>query len=399
MQTSRTIVTLLALAAVLTLGLPTAAQDAAPTLEGTQWSLTSYAIDGATTEVPPGVGASLQLQDGIASGSSGCNGFSGTYALEAAALTFGDDVTMTLRACTGDPGIVESAYLDALAGVAAWSIDGTTLQLSDGSAQTVLTFDGSTAANLSVADVARLTDRIGLLETALARVDERIDNISIAKLRERIRTLEVEVAGLRSEVARLRTSPPGPVPSTGFDAAEKVLLRAVPDRIKSRCQPRRSNLPAGTAAAVGCKPNTVRVAEMTYYLMEADQAVSLFNDRMFTAGVPAYGDIVGPGVQLCNEGVPSSIAAGGGYIGMEGCYRESDRANLRIVEQLTACKQLKAGSTQLRRPVMHVALTGPNADIKALHAWASKGSAQNMSPLIEPFKNNGGPDSPNCFSP
>lgn len=402
MRIFRTIVIGLTTATLLVSAMPVAAQDE-PTLEGTQWALVSYADGSSLTGVPLGIDAGLLLESGIASGSSGCNSFNGSYTLEAASLDFDDAFTTTLRACTGDADAVESAYYDALADVAAWSIDGTALELSDLDARTLLLFEAAAPAELSTADVSALLERIESLESEVARNGERIDNISIGRLRERIRDLEADNQTLKAQVAQLRAgsggaSGSGSSSSSSFSAAERTLLEGVPSRFHARCRPLRSGLPSGTAAAVSCKPNTNRVAEMAYYLMESANAVKLYNDRMNAAGVQMWGDIVPAGTQLCDEAVPSSVAAGGGYIGMEGCYRENERANLRIVEQLTPCKQLKAGDTWLKRPVMYVALEGPNANIKALHTWANRNSASNMSPLIVPLGDIGGPDSPNCFT-
>lgn len=407
MRISRTITTGLAAAAVLaTTVTPMSAQDD-PSLEGTQWALISYADGSSLTDVPLGIDATLLLEDGVASGVSGCNSFSGSYTLEAASLDFDEAFTTTLRACSGAADDVEAGYYEALAEVASWTIDGATLELFDFDFETLLVFETSTPATLGAADVARLLDRIETLEAQVVRNGERIDNISITKLRERIRNLEADNETLKSQVAQLRagggsaggSGGSGGGSSSSFDAAERTLLESVPARFHGRCQPLRSGLPAGTAAAVSCKPNTARVAEMAYYLMEAGNAVKLFNERMTSAGVQMWGDIVPEGTQLCDEGVPSSIAAGGGYIGMEGCYRESGRAQLRIVEQLTPCKQLQAGSTWIERPVMYLALEGPNADIKALHTWANRNPTTNLSPLIVPLGDIGGPDSPNCFTP
>lgn len=403
MRTSRTIAMGLALAALVAGALPAAAQDE-PALEGTQWALVSYAEGSGMTDVPVGIDASLLLEDGNMSGSSGCNSFSGSYTLEAASLDFDDALTTTLRACIGDANDVESAYYDALAQVAAWSIAGDTLELSDFDDEAVLVFETSTSAALSAGDVARLLGRVEALEAQVARNGERIDSISIAKLRERIRSLEATSEALRSQLAQLRAgsggsgSGSGSESSTGFDAAEKALLEGVPSRFHPRCQPLRSGLPSGTAAAISCRPNTTRVAEMAYYLMEADPAVRLFSDRMSAAGVEMWGDIVPEGTQLCDDGVPSSTAAGGGYIGLSGCYRENGKANLRIVEQLTSCKQLKAGSEWIERPVMYVALEGPDANIKALDTWAHRNPGTNMSPLIVPLGNTSERNSPDCFA-
>ena len=391
----------LALAALVITVLPTAAQDGEPTLEGTAWSLVSHAHAGGTAPVPLGVEADLLLEDGTASGSSGCNAFSGTYDLDGDRLSFDEAFTTTLRACEGEGEAVESAYYAALPQVAAWTSNGTTLELLDEFDETLLTFDSSPPSGASAAQVARLLDRIVVLEDRLARAEERIDNIAISRLRERIRSLETDNESLKSQVARLRAGPVTPTAPPGggieFNRAEETLLTAVPPRFHARCQPLRSSLPDATIAGVSCRPNTTRVASMVYYLMEGDFAVGRYTDIMDAQGVPRYGDIVPLDTDLCAEGVPSSISAGGGYIGLEGCFRDG-RARLHVVEQVTDCRQLDVGPTRLLRPAMYVELQGPDSDIATLHAWANRNPATNLSPLIVPLGDTGGAPTPDCFT-
>jgi heat shock protein HslJ len=117
-----------------------AAEDTTDGLTGVDWQLTSIAIDGSLEAVPEGVAATLRIEDGEASGSTGCNTFGGTVTVEGAALTFGT-LSSTLRLCEDPLGAVEGPYLEALPLVAAWSIgqDGS-LSLTDGEGQVVLQF-------------------------------------------------------------------------------------------------------------------------------------------------------------------------------------------------------------------------------------------------------------------
>ena len=112
---------------------------------------------------------------------------------------------------------------------------------------------------------------------------------------------------------------------------------------------------------------------MAYYLLEGDRALTLFNDRMASGGA-SYVDIYGPpGTPTCEDGVPSYLFADGGGIAGWGCFIDGGKANLRLVQDATACKQLKVGSQQLKRPAMYVAMTGPSADIVPLNDWAVGG--------------------------
>ena len=94
---------------------PTSAGD----LAGTSWTLVS--IGG--TPVAEGSGPHLTFgADGQASGSTGCNSMSGTYATDGAALTFGP-MAMTRMACEESLMTQETAVLEALVGVSGWEID------------------------------------------------------------------------------------------------------------------------------------------------------------------------------------------------------------------------------------------------------------------------------------
>jgi len=92
---------------------PSAGSDA---LHGTKWSLS--AIDG----VPPLPGEPLTLtfQDGQVRGWSGCNSYSGTYAVRGEVLAIGE-LMATAMACV-EPGRMEqeSAFLARLGAVTAF---------------------------------------------------------------------------------------------------------------------------------------------------------------------------------------------------------------------------------------------------------------------------------------
>lgn len=95
-------------------------------LEGTEWALVE--LGGAP--LPEGVGATLLLDRdaGRASGSDGCNMFTGPYRLSGASLTFGD-VAVTARACAGTVGEVARAYLRVLTRVGGYRLLGAELEL------------------------------------------------------------------------------------------------------------------------------------------------------------------------------------------------------------------------------------------------------------------------------
>jgi heat shock protein HslJ len=95
-------------------------------LEGTVWTL----VELGHEPLPDGIEATLLLDrdSGRASGSGGCNTFTGPYRLAGASLTFGD-VAVTARACAGPVGDLEHAYLGALTRVGGYRLLGAELQL------------------------------------------------------------------------------------------------------------------------------------------------------------------------------------------------------------------------------------------------------------------------------
>lgn len=68
-------------------------------LTGTEWRLVSLGPAGAETDVIPGTTVTLRFgDDGRASGSTGCNSYSGTYQVRGDSVTFGRLIS-TRRAC------------------------------------------------------------------------------------------------------------------------------------------------------------------------------------------------------------------------------------------------------------------------------------------------------------
>jgi putative lipoprotein len=103
----------------------------AATLENTYWKATAIGDRPArVAENIPEPHLLLHPADSRASGSSGCNGFSGSYQLSGDSLRFGKLVS-TLRACV-DPELnsQERAFLDALGATRTWRVTGDTLVLS-----------------------------------------------------------------------------------------------------------------------------------------------------------------------------------------------------------------------------------------------------------------------------
>jgi heat shock protein HslJ len=112
-------------------------------LEGTAWKLDTIATGTqAVSSVIAGTSPFLTLDAGRASGSAGCNTFSGSYQLDGASLTFGPLAT-TQMACADDVMKQETAILQALGSVASWSIEGDHLTLMDAGGSLLLGYTGT----------------------------------------------------------------------------------------------------------------------------------------------------------------------------------------------------------------------------------------------------------------
>jgi heat shock protein HslJ len=88
-------------------------------LAGTDWSLVDMGGTGDFAKLVPTLHFGL---DGMVSGFSGCNKFSGPYTVTGGDLSLGSLAT-TKMACEPPASAVEAGVLAALAGVNTWSID------------------------------------------------------------------------------------------------------------------------------------------------------------------------------------------------------------------------------------------------------------------------------------
>jgi heat shock protein HslJ len=79
--------------------------------------------------------------DGVVSGNTGCNSFSGSYTLDGSSLEINGDVAATMMACEDASQQVETQFLTALSEVASWERTGQTVTLRDhaGAIQITLT--------------------------------------------------------------------------------------------------------------------------------------------------------------------------------------------------------------------------------------------------------------------
>ena len=95
-------------------------------LETTTWVL----VSGRGIELPDDVAPTITLTDGRAYGTTGCNRYSGGYALDRERIELGA-IASTRMACAPPLDALELAFLDALARIARWRVERGALILRD----------------------------------------------------------------------------------------------------------------------------------------------------------------------------------------------------------------------------------------------------------------------------
>ena len=354
---------LIAIAVAVMLPATALAQADSDALEGTEWHLTTYAAGTETAAVPWTVDATLELSAGVANGSSGCNDFAGSYVLSGDGLVVDPAFAMTQQACPEPEAAVETGYLASLPLVATWAITDDTLQLADADGSVILEFE-QPVGSLTPSDIAAIAAQFQAQATALERLDQRLDNVSIPTLRDRIKTLESEVAALQASAAAAAKAGTGGSKPASYSSAEKTLLKGIPASIRSTCSSLRgNNLPGGTVAAVQCAPRSGPVAEMAYYLMEYSDALatmrSVMNANSVRRGYACY--LGNAGFSGVSSPTPFQV---------EGCFISGGKANLRFIDTATECHRLNVDGSQMRMPMIYVAAESKTDKIKPLTRWA-----------------------------
>lgn len=107
--------------------------SAANPLDGTSWELSMI----AGRSPAPGSTVTLEFREGQASGSAGCNGYGGDYAVEGEEIIF-EEVASTLILCSEPEGVMEqeAEFLGSLNEVERFELDEEQLRLfrADGEA-------------------------------------------------------------------------------------------------------------------------------------------------------------------------------------------------------------------------------------------------------------------------
>jgi putative lipoprotein len=132
---------------------PTPTLDAAAGIEDLLWSLTSL---GGKTVIPGSV-VRLDLTNGTASGSAGCNDYTGSYELKGSAITVGPLAT-TRKSCSDPAGLMEqeAQYLSELQHAEAFSLDVRGLRLFGSQSPVTLSYDSVVAGTVGMSTMAEL---------------------------------------------------------------------------------------------------------------------------------------------------------------------------------------------------------------------------------------------------
>lgn len=110
-------------------------------LTGTEWTLVSLGPAGAETSVIAGTTVTLKFgEDGRASGSTGCNSYSGTYQVQGDSVTFGRLIS-TRRACLDqNANQQEQRFLSALEAANRFRLSSNRLTILSDRGRSVLNF-------------------------------------------------------------------------------------------------------------------------------------------------------------------------------------------------------------------------------------------------------------------
>jgi heat shock protein HslJ len=116
-------------------------------LEG-DWQLTSQSVDGSMAAIPAGVSPDATFKGGAMAGSTGCNRYAATYAVDGNALkiVLGP---MTLIGCQPPASDVESAYIANLSKVSTFTATSDSLTMYDSGGTAILAYSVLTPASLT----------------------------------------------------------------------------------------------------------------------------------------------------------------------------------------------------------------------------------------------------------
>ncbi len=97
--------------------------------EAIVWKMFSFTVDGATYRPYQDTLVTLILNDGKASGTGGCNQFTGSYQADENGMFSIEELSSTRRTCANLMG-TESRYFKVLKEATTWKVDRMVLELS-----------------------------------------------------------------------------------------------------------------------------------------------------------------------------------------------------------------------------------------------------------------------------
>jgi heat shock protein HslJ len=122
-------------------------------LEGSTWTLAA----DSPLDVPLGdVVVTAVFDAGTLNGESGCNTYTTSYEVSEGTMTVAPEIAVTAMACPEPQMAVEDEYLERLPRAATYTIDGSTLTLSDADGETLLVY-GTTAGAEGILGAWNLT--------------------------------------------------------------------------------------------------------------------------------------------------------------------------------------------------------------------------------------------------
>ena len=107
-------------------------------LDGTSWTL----VEGTDVEIPDDVEMTIAFEAGRASGSGGCNRFTGSYEQDGESISL-SRLASARMACAEEVMSAEQAYHSALESVTSWSATGGVLVLSDSAGEALLRYEAA----------------------------------------------------------------------------------------------------------------------------------------------------------------------------------------------------------------------------------------------------------------
>lgn len=115
-------------------------------LVGTNWSLDSiYSGDAVSSTIAGSEATMTLMEDGSVAGAAGCNRFHGTYTTDGDRLSF-SELASTKMLCPDDIMNQERIFLEAMNAVEGFSIEGSSLTVTDAAGAPLLGFVGAPAS-------------------------------------------------------------------------------------------------------------------------------------------------------------------------------------------------------------------------------------------------------------